>query len=103
MPKTIIAISEENIKKGIVSTKKKPKRKKVKYKKLSLKITAFQLEAMTKFCNRHKTTPVRFLKSLVQKQAAKYKAEMPISYTSPNQLQLFDFEEKKIIKSKRKK
>jgi hypothetical protein len=104
MPKTIIAISEENLKKGITPQKRKPKRKKIKYKKISFKITAFQKEAMELYCKRHKTTPVRFLKSVVQKQATKYRAEMPpISYVSENQLQLFDLEESKSAKKTLKK
>ncbi|MFW5792855.1 MAG: hypothetical protein ACOCWC_01125 [Bacteroidota bacterium] len=91
MPKTIIAKSEEQLKKGILPEKKKAKRKKVKYKKIAFKITAFQQEALTKYCKRHKTTPVRYLKSIVNKQAAKYRSEMPpVSYVSENQLELFD-------------
>ncbi len=104
MPKTIIAKTEEQLKKGIVHNKKKPKRKKVKYKKLSFKITAFQKEALEIFCKRHKTTPVRYLKSIVNKQAIKYRNEAPqISYVSENQLQLFENEESSSKKSKSKK
>ena len=105
MPKTIIAKAEEQLKKGIVPEKKKPKRKKVKYKKLSFKVTAFQHEALEKFCKRHKTTPVRYFKSIVNKQAVKYRSEMPpISYVSENQLELFAAnDDSKPLKVKKKK
>lgn len=96
MPKTIIAKTEEQIKKGLIPEKKKAKRKKVKYKKITFKVTAFQKEALEKYCKRHKTTPIRYLKSIVNRQAVKYRNELPtVNYVSENQLQLFEIEEKK--------
>lgn len=103
MPKTIIAKAEEQIKKGILPEKKKPKRKKVKYKKISFKVTAFQHEALVTYCKRHKTTPVRYFKSIANKQAAKYRSEMPrLDYVSENQLELFETEKPRAKKPKRK-
>ncbi len=95
MPRTLIAKMQENplfLKNAAAN--KNNRKKKAKYKKISFKITDAQKEALEILCKRQKTTPVRFLKSVIKKQTARYRsAPQPISYVTENQLQLFEVEE----------
>ncbi len=106
MPKTIISKLQENphfLRKNALAASKK---KKVKYKKITFKISDNQREALEVICRRQKTTPIRFLKSVIKKQTARYKAApAPVSYVTENQLQLFDLEPEvqKTTKGKTKK
>lgn len=69
---------------------KKPKRKKVKYRKMAFKLTDTQYRALVIYCRRYKTTPIRYLKYIVNQQVERYKQELPPpSYVSENQLELF--------------
>jgi hypothetical protein len=92
MPRTIISKLQQNPNFLTESNaKNKLKKKKAKYKKISFKITDTQQEALEVLCKRQKTTPVRYLKSVIQKQTARYKSlPQPVSYVTENQLQLFD-------------
>jgi len=72
------------------ASKRKPKRKKVKYRKMAFKLTDMQYRALLVYCRRYKTTPIRYLKSVVNHQVERYKQELPPpSYVSENQLELF--------------
>lgn len=69
---------------------RKPKRKKVKYRKMTFKLTDMQYRALMTYCRRYKTTPVRYLKTLVNNQVERYKQELPPPpFVSENQLELF--------------
>jgi len=73
-----------------VGQRKKPKHKKVKFRKMSFKLTEMQYRALEVYCRRYKTTPIRFLKSLVNNQVDRYKQELPPpSVVTENQLKLF--------------
>jgi len=86
MPKVNLLKSFEKASK----TRLKPKRKKVKYRKMTFKLTEVQYRALLVYCRRYKTTPVRYLKTLVNKQVERYKQELPPStIVSENQLELF--------------
>lgn len=70
------------------------KRKKVKYRKISFKITQSQYLLLQKHCKSQKTTVVKSLKSTIKKQIHKYTDK---NYVEPkpvpqNQLSLFDFD-----------
>jgi hypothetical protein len=96
MPRTIISKIKKNpyfMRDSAASNNKVAKKKKVKFKKISFKISDVQKDALEAICKRQKTTPVRFLKSVIKKQTARYKpSSAPISYVTENQLQLFDLE-----------
>ncbi|MEE4176422.1 MAG: hypothetical protein V2I46_02825 [Bacteroides sp.] len=69
---------------------KRPKRKKVKFRKMTFKLTDMQYRALLTYCRRYDTTPVRYLKTLVNKQVERYKQELPPPpMVSENQLELF--------------
>ena len=72
------------------ASKRKPKRKRVKYRKMTFKLTDMQYRALVVYCRRYKTTPIRYLKTIVNQQVERYKQELPpASYVSENQLELF--------------
>ncbi len=82
-----------------METKKAPvprrrrKRKGIKYRQVSFKLTESQKKALDRYCKTHKLTPVRFMKTLVNNHVARYKTEPPPpSYVTENQLELFDSE-----------
>lgn len=80
------------LKNGAAKTKK-VKAKKPKFRKITFKITDGQKQALDYICKKQQTTPVRFLKSVIRKQTARYKSgQVPINYATPNQLLLFDME-----------
>ncbi len=103
MPKTIISKLQENPDFLKSAKSRRPGKKKVKFKKVTFKITEGQKKALEIMCKRQKTTPVRYLKSVITHQTARYKSSPePVSYVTENQLQLFDLE-KEIAPVKRKK
>ncbi len=90
MPKTIISKLKENPQ-FLRESNAKTSKKKVKFKKITFKITDSQQRALEFICKRQKTTPVRYLKSVIKKQTSRYKASpQPVSYVTENQLQLFE-------------
>lgn len=95
MPKTIISKLQKDpdfLKNGAAKTRK-VKAKKPKFRKITFKITDGQKQALEYICKKQQTTPVRFLKSVIRKQTARYKSNpVPVNYATPNQLQLFDLE-----------
>ncbi len=77
--------------------KKKPvrkaKRKKIRYRKISFKFTDGQKKALERYCLINDTTPVRFIKSLVNKRVERYRnSDHEPSYVTENQLTLFETE-----------
>jgi hypothetical protein len=102
MPKTIISKLQENPNFLKSANSRRPAKRKVKFKKVTFKITEGQKKALEIMCKRQKTTPVRYLKSIITNQTARYKASpQPVSYVTENQLQLFDLE-KDIVPVKKK-
>lgn len=103
MPKTIISKLQENPN-FLRASNRRAKRKKVKYKQLTFKITEGQKKALEVMCKRQNTTPIRYLKALINNQTARYKADpQPVSYVTENQLQLFDLEKELVTIHKKKK
>ncbi len=75
---------------------KKRKRKKVKYRKVAFKFTDAQRKALDRYCSTHNTTPVRFIKAVVNKKTERYRdSDYEPSYVTENQLKLFDEETSK--------
>ncbi len=73
---------------------KKRKRKPIKFRQISFKLTEGQKAALDRFCRMNKTTPVRFVKWLVNNHVERYRPEMPPpSFVTDNQLELFREEE----------
>ncbi len=69
----------------------KRKRKGLKYKDVSFKLTVQQKKALDKYCKQNNLTPVRFMKALVNSHVARYReGDPPPSYVTKNQLKLFD-------------
>lgn len=94
MPRTIISRLQENPDLLRNAARKKTGKKKTKFKKVTFKITDTQKEALEVICRRQKTTPIRFLKSVIKKHTARYKPSSNQSmFHSEKQLQLFDFSE----------
>ncbi len=97
--------NKPSINKKLYTKKRKRKKKKVKYRKMTFKFTADQKKAIEKYCLINRTTPVRFIKSLVNKRVEKYR-DMDIdesSYVTENQLTLFNIEEVEDKKQKQNK
>ncbi len=80
----------------MVNKKKKTrkyKRRKIKYRKMAFKFTDSQRKAIEHYCRIHKTTPVRFIKALVNKKVEPYRdSDYEPSYVTENQLTLFEIE-----------
>jgi len=105
MPRTIISKYNENPESfGNYQKKKSRKKKKLRYKKIAFKITDAQQDALWDICKREKTTPVRFLKSVIKKQTARYKNNpQPVSYVTENQLRLFELDPAPVSANTKKK
>ncbi len=70
---------------------KKHKRKPIRFRQLHFKLTEGQKSALDRFCRMNKTTPIRFIKTLVNNHVERYRPEsQPPSYVTENQLELFD-------------
>lgn len=72
---------------------RKKKRKPVRFRQISFKLTEGQKTALDRYCTAYKTTPVRFIKSLVNSHVERYRPESPPqSFVTENQLPLFEEE-----------
>jgi hypothetical protein len=68
----------------------KSKRKPIKFRQVSFKLTEYQKKALEKYCKTNKLTPVRFMKSLINGHVERYREQVPTqSYVTDNQLELF--------------
>ncbi len=71
--------------------KRKPKRRPLRFKQYSFKLTEGQKAALERYCKMNGTTPVRFIKHLVNSYVERYRPEMPPpSFITENQLELFE-------------
>ena len=76
--------------------KKSRKQKKIKYKKITFKLSAKQKRIIDRCCQLEKTTPNKFIKSAINDYVMKYAdriAEQDANVVSENQLALFDFDQ----------
>jgi hypothetical protein len=73
-----------------MGAKRRKKRKKVKFRQLSFKLTEQQYKALRIYCRRNKLTPIRYLKKLINHQIERFKNDLPPEHlVTPNQLELF--------------
>lgn len=74
--------------------RRKKRRKPIRFKAVSFKLTEGQKAALERFCKAHNTTPVRFMKHLIMREVDRYRPETPPqNYVTENQLDLFPAEE----------
>ncbi|OIP05151.1 MAG: hypothetical protein AUJ97_01575 [Bacteroidetes bacterium CG2_30_32_10] len=68
-------------------------RKKIRYKRISFKITSNQKEIIRTYCKSRKTTPIKLFKKAVKFYMEKNQAMPKQDYhISKNQLKLFDLD-----------
>jgi len=76
-----------------MGARRRKRRKKVKFRSLSLKLTEQQFKALRIYCRRNGVTPIRYLKKLINLQIERFKNDLPPeNFVTPNQLELFQDE-----------
>ena len=78
-----------------MAKKAKKKRKVVKFKPITFKLSARQKKSLDKNCRLRRTTPIKLIKKSIDNFLSLKVEEKPVQYISPNQLNLFtdaDFE-----------
>ena len=72
-----------------IKTRKK-RRKKVRYKEVSLKLSKNQQRSLVNYCTARRTTPNKLIKKMIRRFITNYSKEVPEeSYVTANQLDLF--------------
>lgn len=69
--------------------KAKKKKKVVKYKAITFKLSARQKKSLDQNCRSRKTTTIKLIKKSIDDYLSLRVEEKPINYVSPNQLNLF--------------
>jgi len=74
-------------------SKRRKRRKKVRYHTVKLKLTSAQRKSLLNYCEARKTTPTRLIKKMIRPFISHYAVKVPEElYVTENQLQLFDQE-----------
>ncbi len=69
---------------------RKKKRKKVKYREISFRLTAKQKKSLQNYCRARKTTPTKLIKKMIRPYISNYADDVPDEfYITENQLDLF--------------
>jgi hypothetical protein len=77
------------------------KRKAIKFRQVSFKLTEYQKKALDRYCKSNKMTPVRFMKALINGHVERYREQAPPqSYVTDNQLELFEVDDNKLYARK---
>lgn len=72
----------------------KQKRKKVRFRKVVIKLSARQKKSLDNFCRSRRTTPNKIIKKSIRPLLENYTDSIPRNdYISVNQLELFKLEE----------
>jgi hypothetical protein len=72
-------------------TVRKRRRKKVRYSKLVIKLSAKQKKSLQNYCKARKTTPSKLIKKLIRRYITGFDKEVPKEYSvTENQLDLWD-------------
>lgn len=67
------------------------KRRRVKYKKISLMLTARQKKSLVNYCAARKTTPTKLIKKMIRPYIENFDSKVPEElYVTENQLDLFE-------------
>jgi len=75
--------------------KVKKKRKKIRYKTITLKVSAKQKKSLVNFCRSRRTTPNKIIKKAIKPLLENYSGlEVILNHEKVNQLELFRLEEK---------
>ena len=70
---------------------KKKKRKKIKYRKITLKLSDKQFRSLSNYANARKTTKTKLVKKMIRPFLKGYDAKFPVDIdTTPNQLDMFE-------------
>ena len=70
---------------------RKKKRKKVKYREVSFRLSAKQKRSLINYCHARRTTPTKLIKKMIRPYISNYAEEVPEEYyITENQLDLFD-------------
>ncbi len=73
------------------ASRSRRKRKNIKYRQVSFKLSEYQKKALDRYCKMNQITPVRFMKALINGHVERYRDQAPsTSYVTDNQLQLFE-------------
>ncbi|MBM3435442.1 MAG: hypothetical protein FJY07_04385 [Bacteroidetes bacterium] len=71
--------------------RKKKHRKKVRYSKIVIKLSAKQKKSLVNYCKARKTTPAKLIKKSIRRFINGFDKEVPLEYyATENQLQLFN-------------
>jgi hypothetical protein len=72
-------------------SKRKKRRKKVRYHTIKLKLTTAQRKSLVNYCEARQTTPTKLIKKMIRPFIQKYSKEVPEElYVTENQLELFE-------------
>jgi len=66
------------------------KRKAIKFKAITFKLSARQKRSLDKNCRARHTTPIKLIKKSIDDYLSLRVEEKPVTYILPNQLNLFD-------------
>ena len=70
--------------------KRKKRRKKVKYKEVTLKLSKNQLRSLDSYCKARRTTPNKLIKKMISRFLTYHSKDIPEeSFATANQLDLF--------------
>jgi hypothetical protein len=74
--------------------RKKRRRKPIRFRQITFKLTEGQKAALDRYCKTYRTTPIRFIKALVNGHVERYRPDSPPpNFVTENQLELFEPEE----------
>ncbi len=77
-----------------VNKTRKKKRKKVRYREVTLKLSKNQQQSLVNYCMARRTTPTKLIKKMIRPFLSNYSKEVPEDiYVTANQLDLFGQEQ----------
>lgn len=76
-----------------MAARRKKKRRPIKYKVISFKLTARQKKSLDAYCSVRRTTPIKLIKRSIAHFLTLKPEDPPPDYTTANQLDLFWEEE----------
>lgn len=76
---------------------RKKKRKPIKYKSVTFKLSAKQMKSLRNYCRARKTTPTKLIKQRIRYYTENFSKQVPEKYfVTHNQLDLFDKEKEEL-------
>ncbi len=73
-----------------MTRKESKKRKQVRFKKVTFKLTLQQMKSLENFCIRRGTTPIKFIKKNLEPFLTQYRDVKPVPPPNYRQLTIFD-------------